>query len=199
MKKCTDIDIDVKNRDDIMQHFDCVPGCERILDDGTIVPHKSGVHFDDVPVDPVTGCASIPYKTAEDMGYQKVDFLNVSAYEHVRDRQHLKELLSRDTPWDAFDVPEIVSELFQLKNQFSVVSIWKPTSIEQLAMLIAMIRPAKRHLQASNTWEEVEGEIWDYSKNKPGQMSFKRAHAVAYAHLIVAQLNALVEHISKSQ
>ena len=195
MKSLPDIDIDVKNRDEILEVFTCTASCEKINDDGSIIKHKSGVHFDDIPTDPVTGFATIEYKKAEQMGYQKVDFLNVSAYKHVRDREHLKELLARDVPWELFKVPEIVHELFQLKNQFSVVSVWPPTSVDELAMLIAMIRPAKRHLQACNTWDEVRKEIWDKSKNN-GQMAFRHSHSVAYAHLIIVQLNALVEHLN---
>lgn len=194
MKAMSDIDIDCKSRDDIINVLDCVPGCERVLKDGTIIQHKSGVHFDDIPTDPVTGAASIPYKKAEELGYQKIDFLNVSAYEHVRDRKHLLKLMTIEPPWELFKEPEIVSELFQLKNQYSVVHVWPPTCIEELAMLIALIRPAKRHLQSCNSWDEIKEEIWDYSKNN-GKMAFRKSHAFAYAQLIIVQLNALVEHL----
>lgn len=189
-----DIDIDVKDRNEVLKHFKHVPSSERILEDGTVVLHKSGVHFDDIPVDPLSGYSSVPYKTAEELGYQKIDFLNVSAYDHVKDRDHLEELLQRPVPWELFKVPEIVGELFQLKNQYSVVSIWPPTSVEELAMLIAMIRPAKRHLVQCSSWDEVRKEIWTASSD--GKMGFKHSHSISYALLIVVQLNALVEYLN---
>ena len=58
-------------------------------------------------------------------------------------------------------------------------------------MLIAMIRPAKRHLIGCGSWDKVREEIWVKPTN--GEAYFKHAHAVAYAHAIVAQLNALIE------
>lgn len=192
----TDIDIDTKNRDDLLKHFSYVPATERITEDD-LIKHKSGVYFDNVPVDPSTGLASIEYKEAEDLGYQKVDFLNVRVYENVRDRAHLKELLERPVPWEAFTIPEIVAELFQLGNQISTVLAWPPKSIEELAMLIAMIRPAKRHLVACGSWQRVREEIW----NKPtdDKAYFKKSHAVAYAHAITVQLNALIEFLENEQ
>lgn len=192
-KAHTDIDIDVKDRDEVLALMDHVPASERITEDG-IVPHKVGVYFDDIPFDPETGLASITYKTAEDLGYQKVDFLNVHVYDQVKDRTHLRELMARPVRWELFQVPEIVGELFQLGNQISVVLTWAPTNVHQVAMLIAMIRPAKRHLVGCNSWAEIEADIWNY-KNTNGKAYFKKAHAMAYAHAIIVQLNALVESL----
>lgn len=190
----TDIDIDTKNRDDLLKALEgCyTPATERITDDG-LQKHKSGVYFDNIPKDPTTGLASIDYKEAEDLGYQKVDFLNVRVYENVRDRKHLEELLERPVQWEAFTVPEIIGELFQLGNQVSTVLTWPPTSIEELAMLIAMIRPAKRHLIGCDSWDKVREEIWVKPTN--GEAYFKKAHGFAYAHAIVVQLNALIEKL----
>lgn len=190
----TDIDIDTKNRDELLSLLEgCyTPATERITDDG-LQKHKSGVYFDNIPKDPTTGLASIDYKEAEDLGYQKVDFLNVRVYENVRDRKHLEELLERPVQWEAFTVPEIIGELFQLGNQVSTVLTWPPTSIEELAMLIAMIRPAKRHLIGCDSWDKVREEIWEKPTN--GEAYFKKAHAFAYSHAIVVQLNALIEKL----
>ena len=66
----------------------------------------------------------------------------------------------------------------------------KPKTIEQLAMVLAIIRPAKRYLLKQN-WQEIESNVW----NKPtdGSYYFKKAHAVAYAHAIVVQMNLICE------
>ena len=185
----TDIDIDTKNRDELLKFMPHVPATERI--DVDLLPHKTGVYFDDIPVDPSTGLASITYKDAEELGYQKVDFLNVSVYENVRDRAHLRELVKRPVRWELFDVPEIVGDLFQLGNQVTTVRMWKPTSLMQLAMLISMIRPAKRYLIGCGSWDKVQREVW--VKPTDGQAYFKKSHALAYAMAIMVQLNALVE------
>lgn len=194
----TDIDIDTKNRDELLSLLEgCyTPATERITDDG-LQKHKSGVYFDNIPKDPTTGLASIDYKEAEDLGYQKVDFLNVRVYENVRDRKHLEELLERPVQWEAFTVPEIIGELFQLGNQVSTVLTWPPTSIEELAMLIAMIRPAKRHLIGCDSWDKVREEIWEKPTN--GEAYFKKSHAFAYSMAIVVQLNALIEVLENEQ
>lgn len=196
MKANTDIDIDCKDRAKMLELLDCTPGIERYTEDGDIVPHKSGVFFDDIPVDPTTGHASIPYKEAEELGYQKVDFLNVHVYDLVRDRQHLIELKEREPRWELFTVPEFIGEMFQLGNQVSTVLAWPPTNIHQVAMLIAMIRPAKRHLVGASSWEQIEKEIWKKPDN--GKAYFKKSHSYAYALAIIIQLNALVESLENN-
>ena len=59
-----------------------------------------------------------------------------------------------------------------------------------MAMFLAVIRPAKRHL-IGKTWSEVAETIW----TNAGQdsYSFKKAHAVAYAQLVVVHMNILEE------
>ena len=190
----TDIDIDVKNRNEILEMFDCTPALERI-NAGEYVLHKSGVFFDDIPKDPIVGCASIPYKEAELLGYQKIDFLNVHVYDGVRDRNHLKSLIQQEPNWELFTVPEIVGELFQLSNQITTTVSWAPTNVYQLAMLIAMIRPAKMHLISAPSWAVVEKSIWDYSTTN-GKAYLKKPHAIAYAFAIISQLNSLVESLT---
>lgn len=190
VQRFTDIDVDVKNRDDILKTIPHTRGIERYIN-GEYILHKSGVYFDDIPKDPVKGCASIPYKEAEQLGYQKVDFLNVHVYDSIKSRDDLKKLVLQEPIWELFTIPEFISELFQLGNQISIVVNWPPKSVMQLAMLLAMIRPAKFHLVGASSWEAVEKEIWDYSTTN-GRAYLKKAHAVAYALAIVAQLNQLV-------
>jgi hypothetical protein len=62
-------------------------------------------------------------------------------------------------------------------------------SIPRLAMFLAVIRPAKRHL-IGKIWKEVNDTVWD--KDHTGY-SFKKSHAVAYAHLVVVHMNLLEE------
>ena len=194
VRSFTDIDIDVKNRDEILSTLKYTKGIERIVD-GEFIFHKSGVYFDGIPTDPIKGCAIIPYKEAEMLGYQKIDFLNVHVYDKIKTRDDLKMLVNQEPIWELFTYPEFVENLFQLNNQVSIVMAWPPTSVMQLAMLLAMIRPAKCHLIGALSWEKIESEIWDYSTVN-GKAYLKKAHAVAYALAIVAQLNQLVQDLN---
>jgi len=60
-----------------------------------------------------------------------------------------------------------------------------------LAMVLALIRPGKRHL-VGYEWPIVEADIWTNTDGEEGYV-FKKAHAVSYAHVVVVQLNLLLE------
>ncbi|SOK58557.1 hypothetical protein [Yersinia phage fHe-Yen9-04] len=201
-KARTDIDIDFKDGKSVIEQLPCTRSVEKITEDG-LIPHNSGIHFDNIPTDPISGLASIPYKEAERLGYQKVDILSQSAYVHVRDRNHLKELMNKEPDWNLLLVPEIVDQLSQIKKHITLLNIWKPSSIDELAMFIAMIRPGKRQCQSMNSWDEVRAVIWEYDSiglDAEGKKLryFKKPHAFAYSLMIVVQLNALVEYIISS-
>jgi DNA polymerase III alpha subunit len=70
----------------------------------------------------------------------------------------------------------------------------KPKSVEQLAAVLAMIRPAKRYLVGQN-WQRVEDEVW--GKPEGDEYYFKKAHAIAYAMLVVVQMNLICEDLSR--
>jgi len=63
-------------------------------------------------------------------------------------------------------------------------------TIPRLAMFLAIIRPAKRHL-IGRTWKDVSASIWD--KVEGDGYSFKKAHAISYSQLVVVNLNLLEE------
>jgi hypothetical protein len=69
----------------------------------------------------------------------------------------------------------------------------KPTSIGQLAAVLAVIRPAKRHLVGKD-WDTVMKEVW--TKPDSDEYFFKKSHATAYAMAIVVQMNLICEGIS---
>ena len=88
---------------------------------------------------------------------------------------------------------EFTDQLFHLNGHGTVVKKLCPTSVEQLASVLAIIRPAKRHL-VNKTWNEIEKQVW--VKPSDGSYYFKKAHAVAYAHAIVVQMNLLCEGVT---
>lgn len=190
MKKITDIDIDFADRDLALNVLNHTPAC--IISNNTIKKHPVGVYLHNVPVDPITNFCSIDYKTAEDYGFFKIDFLNVNVYKDVKTNEHLDELLAREPLWELLENEDFVNQLFHINGHFNVVKIMKPKSIEELAMVLALIRPAKRHL-VGKSWDEIKKTVWDKTDND--LYSFKKSHSIAYAHLIVVQMNLIVEEI----
>ena len=89
-----------------------------------------------------------------------------------------------------FEHKEIVEQLFHISNHFDIIQKHPPTSIEQLAMILAMIRPGKRHL-VGKSWKVVEDNVW--IKPNDGTYFFKKSHSYGYALAIIVQLNLLCE------
>jgi hypothetical protein len=60
-------------------------------------------------------------------------------------------------------------------------------TIPRMAMFLAAIRPGKKHL-IGQPWKDVAKTIWDKVE---GEYTFKKAHAVSYAHLVVVHMNLI--------
>ena len=190
----TDIDIDVVSRDDLLVHFDHIPAIIKKKDD-TYDKHNSGVYLQPIPFDQLTGFSSIDYKEAEDRGYFKLDFLNNSLYEGVRDEEHLNELTNQEPIWDLLQHEDVVKNLAHVHAHINVLRVLKPQNIIELAEVLAIIRPAKRPL-LNESKEKIKKEVW--IKPTDGSYYFKKAHAIAYAVSIVVQLNLFCEQVEQS-
>ena len=83
-----DIDIDLADRDQLLRLIDATPARQS---NGR--KHNSGVYITDIPYDPVNQCAAIDYETAEQLGYFKIDLLNMSVYELVTGPEHYEQML----------------------------------------------------------------------------------------------------------
>lgn len=188
MKFNSDIDIDFGDREKILSLIEHIPASMRKV--SPIRKHATGVYVTEIPYDPVHDMASIDYADAEKRGYLKLDFLNVHVYNQVRDEVHLIELM-REPNWDNLRNSDFVEKLIHLGNHYSTLrSIPEPVNtIPRLAMFLAIIRPGKKHL-VGKTWAEVAKTVWD--KDNTGY-SFKKSHAIAYAHLVVVHMNILEE------
>jgi hypothetical protein len=187
----SDIDIDFADRENVINLLNVTPAS--ILRDGKLVKHNTGVYATDIPVDPFTGQASLDYDAAEDRGYVKLDFLNVNLYKQVRDEDHLIELM-REPDWTKLYNPEICAKLMHVNGHYDLLlQMPEPVdTIARLAMFLAIIRPAKRHL-AGKTWKEVAVTVWD--KVEGEGYAFKRAHGIAYSQLVAVNLNLLDEQV----
>jgi hypothetical protein len=134
--------------------------------------------------------ASIDYAEAEKRGYFKLDLLNVHVYNQVKNEQHLVELM-REPDWSLLNNKEFVEKLIHLGNQYDTLRKMPESvnSIPRLAMFLAVIRPAKRHL-IGKSYKEINDTVWE--KDHTGY-SFKKSHAIAYAQLVVVHMNLLRE------
>lgn len=181
-----DVDIDFFDRDGVLKLFKHTPAS--IIKDGKTEKHKTGVYFHAVPEHPVTGHSSLDYKKAEDRGYFKIDMLNVNIYKNVRSEQELVELMIQEPDWDMLKDPTVVENLFHLNGHFNIVNKLEPRNIEQLAAVLAIIRPAKRHLMYKD-WKDIMTEVW--VRPTDGSYFFKKSHAIAYSQAIVVQMNLI--------
>lgn len=188
MKLTFDVDIDLANRDLILQHIKYIPAAMRKVT--PMRKHASGVHPCNIPYDPINDMAAISYEEAEKRGYFKLDLLNVYVYEKVKDEEHLIKLME-EPDWSMLTKKELVEKLVHLNGQYDMIRrMPEPVnSIPRLAMMLALIRPGKRHL-IGRPWHEVSKTIWD--KGADGY-TFKKSHALAYSHLVVVHMNLLKE------
>lgn len=189
IKFSSDIDIDFADRTQALVLINHTPA--GIVREQKLVKHNTGVFVTSIPREPVTGIAAIDYKIAEDRGYIKLDFLNVNLYSQVRDEAHLLALMAQAPQWDKLYDPEFCSKLMHIGNHYNTL-IQMPeavNSIPRLAMFLAIIRPAKRHL-IGLPWKEVARTIWD---NDTEGYAFKKSHSISYSHLVVVNMNLLIE------
>ena len=180
-----DIDIDFANRNDILEKID-----HRVAKLDTGKKHNTGVYVTECPHNPVDNLSTIDYKTAEDRGYFKLDFLNVSIYKDVKDETHLISLMRKEPLWELLEHKDFVDQVFHLSGHDSLLKQLKPTSVDQLAATLAIIRPAKRHL-VNEPWTKILKEVWVKPTN--GEYFFKKAHAYSYAMAVVVHMNLLCE------
>jgi hypothetical protein len=101
--------------------------------------------------------------------------------------------MTKEPLWELLEQKDFVDLVFHLSGHDSLLKQLKPTSVEQLAATLAIIRPAKRHL-ANETWQTILTEVWKKPTN--GEYYFKKAHAVAYAVSVVVHMNLICEKVS---
>lgn len=193
MKFTSDIDIDVANRDQalaVLKHT-----AATIMRDNKVSKHNTGVYFTEIPADPFTGRAALDYEAAEDLGYTKIDVLNVGLYQQIKNEEHLAYLMQQEPLWDLLQARDFCSQLIHIGSHYdTLIRMPEPVdSIPRLAMFLAVIRPAKRHL-IGRTWAEVAKSVWE--RPADDEYYFKKAHAVSYAHLVAVNMNLICEQVS---
>lgn len=187
-----DIDLDFLDRSIALDKIYHIPAS--IIDSNNCKKHNTGIYCQSIPYNPITGLSTIDYKEAEKRGYFKIDFLNVNVYKGIRDKQHLRQLMNTEPLWDLLEDDAFTNMIFHINGHGTILRQMKPTSIEQLAAILAIIRPAKRYLIGKD-WNTVMSEVW-IKPDHNDEFFFKKAHGIAYAHAIVVQMNLICEQIS---
>ena len=191
MIPATDIDIDTVDRKRILELF---PHTDAVIErNGKKLKHNTGVYFHKMPTDPFSGMSTIDHKQAEDLGFFKIDVLNVGIYKDVRDPDHLQQLMDREPDWELLEHKEISDMLFHVNGHQEILQKLRPRSIVQLAAVLAIIRPAKRHLLSAD-WPTILEQVW--IRPQDNSYYFKKSHAIAYAQAVAVQLNLVVESLT---
>jgi len=199
-----DVDLDVNDRARAASLFPNAIVASQVQKH-KLVPHNSGLYFQKIPTDPTSGISSFPYKEAEEEGYFKVDLLPNHVYDLVASNDELEELLAARVDWRWFtdkrfyDNINTKYRLTHLSKYHSLACQYPPKSVEDIAALIALIRPSKKHLKGK-PWAEIKEHIWE-KPTEDGGYFFKKSHAVAFALLVIlhAQIIARKLHLVRSE
>ena len=193
-----DCDIDVKDRERAVSLF---PEAIRMsqINDKQLVPHNTGLHFQKIPVDPITGLSAYPYKQAGGLGFNKVDLIPNTVYDLVKSEKHLQELLDAPVDWDWFQDERFFGHkgLTHLHEYLWLCKKFPPKSVFDIAALLAIIRPRMRHLQKEcQSIDEVKERCWNKSEGPENEYFFKKSHSVAFAVLVVVHAQLLAEKLN---
>jgi hypothetical protein len=186
-----DIDLDFADREQVLKLIQHTPARQTV--DGRVRRHNSGVYVTDIPYDPVNQCAALDYESAEARGYFKIDFLNMSVYQLIRDQAHYDQLLTQEPDWARLCTDTAwASQLAHVGNYTDLLRQMKPDSIARMAAFISIIRPGKAHLQGL-PWDQVFKSVWDGDTSRG--YTFKKAHAISYAALVALHMNLLSQAV----
>ena len=206
MIELPDVDLDVKDRERAASLFGEAVVSTQLTDKNTLVKHKTGVHFQKIPQDPTTGMAVFPYDIAEEMGYHKVDIIPNHVYDMVGSEEELQCLLDEPVNWDWFtderfyDNTDTRYRMTHLSGSDHIYRRYPPKSMEDVAILLAVIRPRKRYL-IGEPWEKIKKLIWkkipeENPDNDPRKYFFKKSHSFAFAMLVVLHAKIIARRLS---
>lgn len=192
--KMPDIDIDVADKNVILNKLKHTKATS-FHPNGFGEQHISGMYFQDIPKDFANNQSTLNRDIASEKGYFKFDILNVSFYNEIKSEEELIRLMNIEPDWSMLMNRKIVEKLIHINRYYELVSKLKPKSIEQLAAVLAIIRPAKKYL-ARHSWDTIFSEVWEKVE---GKYVFSRAHGIAYSTAIIAQMNLLREQLIKKK
>lgn len=179
-----DIDCNAETITKLKQLLKLIPASK--ISDKAIIPHGVGVYPVNIPIEPITGLSAIDYKVAEEeFGYIKIDLLHNLTYEKYQTKEELDEELKKPIHWELLKYNEVVEKLPHIGKYYDLLQEMPVHSIEELAMFLAIIRPAKKYMQEEvkrSGWNSVKNIIW--KKEDTDEYQFKKSHALGYAMMI---------------
>lgn len=185
------MDIDIDIRPDVLplELFKGVATRASMVQNNHLVKHQVGLYFQNIPQDRLTGFSAIPYEEAEDHGYFKIDMLNNNALKQFSTKKEMDDLLDIEPDWSLLLDKDNVDKLFHLAGHFDIVYAIKPKSALEIADAIAFIRPFKEKILDKYLRNKTEHRKELYTVRDKSHM--KKAHAVAYALIVVLQLHLI--------
>lgn len=178
-----DIDIDFADRNQILNLIRHTPARQQGR------RHNSGIYVTNIPYDPITECAAVDYEEAEQRGYFKIDFLNMTVYQLIQNPDHYEQILEKEPPWSRlWEDLEWTQQLVHIGNYTGLLASMRPDSIPRMAAFISVIRPGKAHLQ-NRPWDEVFASVWDGDDSQG--YTFKKSHAISYAVLVALHMRLI--------
>ena len=133
-----DIDLDLADRDQLLTLIHATPAMQ--YHQGQVRRHNSGVYITDIPYDPVNACAAIDYEQAEQLGYFKIDLLNMSVYQLIKSPAHYEQMLDQEPEWSRlWTDTEWAKQLVHVGNYTELLQSMRPDSIPRMAAFISII------------------------------------------------------------
>lgn len=185
-----DIDIDLPPDFIPEDHFNIVKAS--INENGKLRKHPAGVYFQNIPKDEITGLSAIPYNVSEDFGFFKIDFLHLSLLKDFKSKSEIRNLLKQEPDWTLLEREDVVKNLFHIGKHYPLVKTIKPTSVQQLSDILALIRPGKQHL--IDDYLEDPDSVREELYTKRINSDMRKSHTIPYSLLIILQLHKVKEN-----
>lgn len=183
-----DIDIDLRSDFKLERVFGNATPASTVEKD-ELKRHIVGAYFQSIPKDQITNLAAIPYEEAEELGYMKIDFLNLSLLSHFESKDEVLYFARKEPKWSRLKDQDFVEKLFHISKHYDMVSKVKPTSILELADILALIRPGKTILLDKYLKNKQLTRKELYTKRQVSDL--RKSHAIAYAVNIVINMNLI--------
>ncbi len=200
-----DVDLDVSDRDKALTFLRRYVQASQLNNDKVLVPHNTGIYFQNVPTDPITDLSAFPYKEAESIGYFKVDLIPNHVYDLVESNEELDELLDAEVNWDWFQDKQFFEaedrryQLTHLAKYHHLCEMYPPQSVEDIACMLALIRPRKKYL-IGKPWDVIKEKIWEkLDTEDDSHYFFKKSHAVAFGVLVVLHAKLIARKLDKGE
>jgi len=193
-----DIDIDLADDTAAKELFKGQLTLASRVENNELVKHLVGVYFQEIPEDPITGLAAVPCivsgeeprrDRALELGYFKIDFLHLDLLSKFKSKKEMRTLLRTPPDWSMLENPEIVKRIFHIHRHFDLVYQVRPTSVDQLADILMLIRPNKIGLL--HKYLKNPADVKEELCTKRDKTDLRLSHAIPYAMLIVLNMHLL--------